>query len=82
MVRVRVESGVKDEAAAVLHAMGLTISDATRMMLIRIAKEGQLPFTPWIPDETTLAALRELEEGKAKRFDTLDDLMADLHAES
>jgi DNA-damage-inducible protein J len=81
MVRVRVEPDVKTEAAAVLRAMGLTVSDATRMMLIRVARERRLPFEPWVPNETTLAAFRELEEGRAKRFNTLDDLMSDLHSD-
>ena len=43
VVRARIDERVKEEAAAVLAAMGLTVSDAFRMMMIRIAREKALP---------------------------------------
>ena len=57
VVRARVDEDVKDEAAAVLAGMGLTVSDAVRMMLIRVAKEKQLPFSPLVPNEETISNL-------------------------
>ena len=44
IVRARISSAVKTQAAAALSDMGLTISDAIRLMLIRVADEGRLPF--------------------------------------
>ena len=61
--------------------MGLTVSDAFRIMLTRIAREKALPFEPLIPNETTIAAMREARGGGLKRFENVGSLMADLHAE-
>ena len=50
VVRARIDERIKDEAAIVLAAMGLTVSDAFRIMLTRIAREKQLPFDPLVPN--------------------------------
>lgn len=81
LVQTRIDGAVKEEAAAVLAAMGLTVSDAVRLMLIRVAREKALPFEPLTPNATTIAAMREAREGKGKRFATVADLMADLDAD-
>jgi DNA-damage-inducible protein J len=81
LVQTRIDGDVKAEAAAVLAAMGLTISDAVRLLLIRIAREKALPFEPLIPNETTIQAMKEAREGKGKRFASVADLMADLNAD-
>ena len=81
LVQTRIDGAVKDEAAAVLAAMGLTVSDAVRLMLTRVAHEKALPFEPLTPNATTIAAMREAREGKGKRFATVADLMADLDAD-
>ncbi len=44
LLQTRIDPAVKDRAAAVLEKMGLTVSDAVRMLLTRIATEGALPF--------------------------------------
>jgi len=49
VVRARIDEQIKDEASAVLAAMGLTVSDALRMMLTRVAREQALPFEPLVP---------------------------------
>lgn len=81
LVQARIDGAVKDEAAAVLAAMGLTVSDAVRLMLIRVAREKALPFEPLTPNATTIAAMKEAREGKGKRFATVAGLMADLDAD-
>lgn len=81
VVRARVDEHIKEEASAVLAAMGLTVSDAFRIMLTRIAREKALPFEPLIPNETTIAAMREARAGNLKNFDSVEALIADLHAE-
>ena len=81
MVQARVDQSVKDEASIVLAAMGLTISDAVRMMLTRVVRERSLPFDALIPNEETIAAIREAREGKAKAFDSIEALKADLYAD-
>lgn len=77
VVRARIDEHIKEEAAAVLEAMGLTISDAFRILLIRIAREKALPFDPLIPNKTTIAAIIEARRGNLETV-TLDQLRASL----
>jgi DNA-damage-inducible protein J len=81
VVRACIDEHIKKEASAVLAEMGLTVSDAFRIMLTLIAREKALPFEPLIPNETTIAAMREARAGNLKSFDSVAALMADLHAE-
>ena len=66
-VRARIDEQTKEEAAAVLAAMGLTVSDAFRLMMVRIAKEKALPFEPLIPNAKTIAAIKEARRGGLPR---------------
>lgn len=81
VVRARIDVHVKEEASTVLATMGLTISDAFRLLLTRVAREKALPFEPFTPNETTIAAMREARAGKLKSADSIEALMADLNAE-
>lgn len=81
VVRARIDERIKAEASAVLKAVGLTPSDAFRMLMIRIARERALPFEPLSPNETTIAAMRDARAGKVTSVDSVDALMADLHAD-
>ncbi len=81
VVRARIEESVKKEASLVLEAMGLTVSDALRMMLIRVATEKSLPFEPLIPNARTIAAMREAHERQLMSFGSTKDLMKDLNAD-
>ena len=81
LVQARIDGAIKDEAAVVLAAMGLTVSDAVRLMLTKVARERALPFDPLIPNDTTIAAMREARAGGLKRFESVDALMSDLHEE-
>lgn len=80
-VRARINTNTKERAADVLEAMGLSISDAIRLLMLRIADERRLPFDVKVPNTTTRKAIAELEAGKGKRFASVDDLMVDLHAD-
>jgi DNA-damage-inducible protein J len=79
VVRARIDGQTKAEAAAVLSTMGLTLSDAFRMLVKRIATEKALPFDPLVPNEETIAAMREARAGKLPRFKTAKDLLRDLN---
>jgi DNA-damage-inducible protein J len=81
VVRARIDEHIKDEASAVLAAMGLTVSDAFRMMLTRIAREKALPFEPLVPNAVTIEAMMEARHGRQKSFGTVEELMADLNAD-
>lgn len=78
VVRARIDSGTKKKAAAALDAMGLSISDAIRLLLLRVADEKRLPFDVKVPNKTTLKAMEELEKGKGKKFASARELFDDL----
>ncbi len=79
VVRARIDERTKTEAAAVLGAMGLTVSDAFRMLLMKVAQEKALPFDPLVPNAVTIAAMKEARQGKLEAV-TLDQLQAVLDA--
>ena len=58
--------------------MGLTMSDAIRLLLLRVAEEQQLPFTVQVPNLETVKAMRDLDEGRGQRFDSDVELFKDL----
>ena len=81
VVRARIDRDTKERATAALAAMGLSVSDAIRLLMIRIADEQRLPFAVKIPNTETRIAIAEIESGKGKKFASVEDLMADLHAD-
>jgi DNA-damage-inducible protein J len=81
LVQTRINGAVKEEAAAVLAAMGLTVSDAVRLLLTRIAREHALPFDPLIPNAKTVKAMKAARKGKLASFKSVSALMADLNAD-
>lgn len=81
LVQTRIDPALKEEAATVLAAMGLTVSEAVRLMLTRVAREGALPFEPLMPNEATIAAMRDARAGGLPRFNSVAALMADLNAD-
>ena len=80
LVQARIDGAIKEEAAAVLAAMGLTVSDAVRLLLTRIAREKALPFAPLTPNTVTIEAMKEARKGGLSQFDSVDALMDDLNA--
>ena len=79
LVQARIDGAIKEEAAMVLATMGLTVSDAVRLMLTRVAREHALPFDPLIPNATTIAAMMESRAGNLETV-TLDELRDELRA--
>ncbi len=80
-VRARIDTVTKERAADALEAMGLSISDAIRLLMLRVADERRLPFEVKAPNATTRKAIAELEAGKGKRAANVAALMADLNAD-
>jgi DNA-damage-inducible protein J len=81
VVRARIDEHIKEEASVVLASMGLTVSDAFRMLLTRVAKEHRLPFEPLNPNQETIDAMKEARRGHLKSFTTVQSLMDDLNDE-
>jgi DNA-damage-inducible protein J len=80
-VRARTDTETKERAAEALQAMGLSISDAIRLLRLRIADERRMPFEIKAPNAATRKAMAELEAGKGKSFASVEALMADLPAD-
>lgn len=66
VVRTRIKGSVKAEATAVLATIGLTVSDAVRLLLTRVAHDKALPFEPLLPNAETIAAMEESHRGGGK----------------
>ena len=81
VVRARIDEKIKDEATAVLGSIGLTVSDAFRLMMVRIAAEKRLPFDPLVPDEETIEAMKAARRGDLVEVGGVDGLMIDLNAD-
>ena len=81
VVRARIDKQVKAEAAEVLESMGLSLSDAIRLLLMRVAKDKALPFALKVPNAETREAIAELEASRGERFESVEALMADLNAD-
>ena len=81
LVQARVDGEIKEEAAAVLAAMGLTVSDAVRLLLTRVAREKALPFAPLVPNAATIAAMKEARAGNLPQFEDVQSLLDDLRAD-
>lgn len=81
MVHIRVDKRVKARATKALASMGLSVSDAVRVLLTRVAAEKALPFEIRVPNADTAAAMQEARRGGLASFDGVSSLMADLSAE-
>ncbi len=84
-VRARIDEDLKNEAAAVLADMGLTVSDVVRMTLTRVAKDKALPFELKVPNAETRAAMKEtraMAKAHQARFSNADDAFGALDEEA
>lgn len=81
VVRARIDERVKNEASVVLAAMGLTVSDAFRLLLLKIAREKSLPFEPLVPNEETIEAMKAARRGELTEVDSVDALLPSLNAD-
>lgn len=78
VVRARIDTVTKERATAALSAMGLSVSDAIRLLMLRVADEQRLPFDVKVPNSATIKAMEELDAGKGQRFETPEELFSDL----
>lgn len=78
VVRARIDQATKQEATKLFQQMGITVSDAIRMMLVQAVAERALPFEVKAPNRETVAALHDSRNGVVTRVASVDDLFADL----
>ena len=80
-VRARIDTNTKERATDALQAMGLSVSDAIRLLMFRIADEHRLPFEVKAPNPATRKAIAELGSGKGIKFKSVKALIADLNTD-
>jgi DNA-damage-inducible protein J len=73
MVHVRLDDETKVQASAAVEAMGLTLSEAVRVFLHRVAADQAMPFAMKVPNSKTRAAMAEARALSSARFATSDD---------
>ena len=81
MIHIRVDEALKAEASDTLEKMGLSLSDAVRLLLTRIAVEKALPFEVRVPNPETLASMKEGDRGEVLRASNMTEMMALLNAD-
>jgi DNA-damage-inducible protein J len=81
VVRARIDEETKREAAAVLKTIGLTLSDAFRLLLVRVAAEKALPFDPLAPNDETIKAIKAARRGELVTAGTPENLLKSLNAD-
>jgi len=78
LIEAHVDSDVNDEASSVLAAMGLTVSDAIRLLLIKVAQDHKLPFDHLLPNAETIAAMEEARLGQLQSSDSIEQVLLSL----
>ncbi len=81
MIHVRVDDDLREEASAVLESFGMSMSDAVRIFLHRVAATQGFPLELKVPNEETKAALEEaraMRLARKARFATPHELFDDL----
>lgn len=78
VVRARIDTATKTRATEALAEMGLSVSDAIRLLLVRVAADKAFPFAVKVPNAESRAALAEMREGKLQGFDTAEELFNEL----
>ena len=85
-INIRVDENVKQQASELFEELGLDMSTAMNLFLRQAISYGGIPFEIRKPNMETLAAIEEVEkikrgEIKAKRYNNIDELFADLESE-
>ena len=81
VVRARIDSETKEEATAILAAIGLTVSDAVRLLMKKIVEEKAFPFNPLVPNNETVQAIKAARSGHMKSAASVDELLKDFNAD-
>lgn len=79
IIRARIDRNIVEEASVVLDGMGLSVSEAVRLLMVRIAAEKRLPFAPLPPNAETIAAIEEARRGELAHVASVAELRDHLH---
>ena len=81
MLHVRMDTDLKRKATETLAAMGMTVSDAVRLLFHRIAVDQAFPLELKVPNAQTRRAMAEVDEmvkTRKARFASADEMFTDL----
>jgi DNA-damage-inducible protein J len=81
MIHVRIDQNLKTKASKTFDAMGMSLCEAVRVFLTRVATDQAFPFELRVPNAETIAAMEAGDRGEVVKFGSIDELMADLHAD-
>ena len=85
MLHVRMDTDLKRKATETLAAMGMTVSDAVRLLFHRIAVDQAFPLELKVPNATTRRAMAEVDDmvkARQARFANADEVFTDLEETS
>lgn len=81
MLHVRIDDEIKTQATEALAGMGLSVSDAVRILLKRVVNDQAFPLELKVPNAQTRAAMEEaraMSKSRIARFESADTLINDL----
>ena len=81
VVTANVDERIKEKASEALREEGLSVSDALRLLLVRVAADKAFLPELRIPNRDTINAIKAGERGEVVRFANVSELMADLNAD-
>ncbi|WP_276797780.1 type II toxin-antitoxin system RelB/DinJ family antitoxin [Fusobacterium gonidiaformans] len=82
VINVRVDETMKKEVEILYKELGLNMSTAINLFLKKCLLEQGLPFELKLPNKKTMEVIQDIEQGDglSKEFDSIDELLSDLHA--
>lgn len=82
VINVRVDETMKKEVETLYKELGLNMSTAINLFLKKCLLEQGLPFELKLPNKKTMEVIQDIEQGDglSKEFDSIDELLSDLHA--
>ena len=80
-VSAEIDLKLKEEAAAIFAEAGYTLADAFRSMLVQTVADHAFPLKLFTPNAATIEAMEAARRGDVLPVGSIDDLMADLHAD-
>lgn len=78
IVKSRIDSELKADAEEILNKLGLSVSDVIRMTFRQIVARRGLPFDVKIPNDETVAAIKESRSMKITRRKSVKELFDEL----
>jgi DNA-damage-inducible protein J len=73
-IHTRIDPVLKHNAEKIIHALGLSASQAINAFYSKIVQERGLPFELKLPNKDSISAMKELDSGNLKQYSSMKDL--------